>query len=212
MPETLFSENAHCRLTLTADASDELLRLHCRVANGGATVLYLCDRLYQLSQPAPANGEPGYELSPNLVHVQVDAQGVHLDKAVLDLSFRQGIKALDIPFLTRLVPGQEHAYTIQLALPLLPYKVLDMPPGEAAPIPLPLRFSLGYFVGSPEVEQRITEVATAQGPALCIESFMYRAQQTITVGPLQQPFSVANAVGTATPQASSAAAWTPWGP
>jgi hypothetical protein len=213
MSETLSSENAHCRLTLTVttDAADQL-RLHCLVANCSATALYLCNQLYQLSKPAPTTGEPGYELLPDLVHIQVDAQGVHLDKAILDLSFHQGIKGLDIPFLTRLEPGKEHAQTMHLPLPLLPYKVLGLPPGEAAPVPLPLRFSLGYFVESTEVMEHITVVATEQGPALCMESFMHRAQQTITVGPFQELFPVANTEATATPQTTSATAWTPWGP
>jgi hypothetical protein len=214
MLETLFSENAYCRLVLTAttDPSDEFMRLHYRVTNSSASVLYLCDQLYQLSQLAPTPGEPGYELVPDRVYIQVDTQGVHLDKAIMDLSFHQGIRGLDIPFLTRLAPSQEHGHTVQLALPLLPYKVLGLPPGPAAPIPLPLRFSLGYFVGSSEVEKHITEAPTAQGPALCIELFMHRAQQSITIGPFQQPFPVANAVADAAPHTSSSAAWAPWGP
>ena len=212
MSETLSSENAHCRLTLTAttEAAGALL-LHCHVTNNSATVLYLCDQLYQLSQPAPATGEPVHELLPDLVHTQVDTLGIHLDKAIMDLSFHDGIQGLDIPFLTRLEPDQEHAQLIRLALPLSPYRVLGLPPGEAAPTLLPLRFTVGYFVDSADVEQHLTKVPTVQGPALRMKQFMYRAQQTITAGPFQQPFPVANAVPHATPHAVSAAAWTPWG-
>ena len=158
MSETLSSENAHCRLTLTAttEAAGALL-LHCHVTNNSATVLYLCDQLSQLSQlsqPAPATGEPVHELLPDLVHTQVDTLGIHLDKAIMDLSFHDGIQGLDIPFLTRLEPGQEHAQLIRLALPLSPYRVLGLPPGEAAPTLLPLRFTVGYFVDSADVEQQ----------------------------------------------------------
>ena len=213
MPETLTTANAHCRLALTA-APDGAhgLRLHCHVANTSDAVLYLCHGLYHVPPPYPSTGEPVFDVLPDLVHVQVDDQGVHLDKAIMDLSFHEGIRGLDIPFLTRLPPGQAHAYTIRLGLPLMPYRVQGRPPGQAAARPLPLRFSLGYFVGSPEVEQHITEATTIQGLALRIAMFLHNQQQTITVGPFQQLVPVANAVKHASPQTVSAAAWTPWGP
>jgi hypothetical protein len=212
MSETLSSETAHCSLTLTAstDASDTL-KLHYRVVNGSTAVLYLCDQLYQLAELSLDTDEPVHELVPNLVHVQVDSQGVHLDKAIMDLSFHQSIMGLDIPFLTRLEPGHEHVHTVELSLPLLPYKVLGLPPGKAAPTLLPLRFSLGYFVASAEVAEHLSTTVTAQGPALCIASFMHRAQQIITVGPFQALFPVANAEVSTAPQ-NTAGAWTPWGP
>lgn len=213
MPETLFSENADCRLTLTATTdADDVLHLHCHVANTSGAVLYLCNRLYNLPRPYPATGEPLFELSPDLVHVQVDAQGVLIDKAIMDLSFHKGIQGLDIPFLTRLPPGQEHTDIIRLALPLLPYRVLGLSPGEAAPTPLPLRFSLGYFVETKQLAEHITEALTTQGPALRIELFLSSSQQTITAGPFSQPVPVANAVGNPSPPPASPQDWTPWGP
>jgi hypothetical protein len=213
MPETLTTADAHCRLVLTA-ATDGAngLHLHGYIVNTGEAVLYLCDNFYQVPRPYPSTGEPVFDILPDLVHVQVDAIGVHLDKAIMDLSFHKGIQGLDIPFLTRLPPGQAHAYTFRLELPLVPYRVRGLPPGQAAAVPLPLRFSLGYFVGSPEVEEHITEAATTQGPALRIALFLNNQQQIITVGPFQQLVPVANAVGNASPQTVSAAAWTPWGP
>lgn len=213
MNETLFSENADCRLTLTAttDASDGL-QLHCHVVNTSGETLYLCNQLYNLPRPYPATGEPLFEVSPDLVHVQVDAQGVLVDKAIMDLSFHKGIAGLDIPFLTRLPAGQEHTHTIRVALPLMPYRVLGLAPGEAVPAPLPMRFSLGYFVETKQLAEHITEAITTQGPALRIELFLSNQQQTITVGPFQQPVAVANAVGNPSPPPASPQDWTPWGP
>ena len=213
MTETLVAESAACRLILTATSDNaNVLHLHCQVVNTGTAVIYLCDQLSNLPRPYPTIGEPVFELAPDLVHIQVDTQGVHLDKAVMDLSFHKGIQGLDIPFLTRLPPGQQHEHAIQLRLPLMPYRVQGLSPGEAPPTLLPMRFSLGYFVGSAQIEEHLTEVVTSQGPALSIALFLSNQQQIIAVGPFHQPVPVANAVRNASPQPASAKDWTPWGP
>ena len=212
MTEILSSKNADCSMVLTATTTADELQLHYRVTNTGEAVIYLCDQFRQLSEPSAATGESIHDLSPRMVHVQIDDQGVCIDKAIMDLSFHDGIKGLDIPFLTRLQPGQEHVQTLQIPQPLQPYRVQNSPPAEAAPTLLPMRFSLGYFVGSTQIEENITQETTSQGLLLCIASFMYKHQQIITIGPFHQPIPVANAIVGTSPHTTSAQQWTPWGP
>ncbi|HET9502280.1 MAG TPA: hypothetical protein VFO93_01980 [Hymenobacter sp.] len=206
MNETLTTRNADCQLTVTATYQEGgALGLHYEVQNLGPLTLYVC---HQLSEPAAADAAgPPPPINHNLVHVQVEPAGVHLDKALMDLSFRDGIRVLDIPFLTQVLPGQSHAQALSLAVPLLPYRALGGRPEQAPPVRLPVLFSLGYFKGgdgitASEVAANIYQIATSHS----------QEQQVLTVGPFQELVPVANATPSRAPApASSPAQWTPWG-
>ncbi len=206
MTETLATRNADCLLTVTTTHLPEgRLDLHYQVQNQGELTLYLCSQLYEL--PAANGAETSPRLAPNLVHVQVEQEGVHLDKALMDMSFRDGIRVLDIPYLTQLLPGHSYEQVLSLALPLLPYRVYGSRPGEAPPVPLPLRFSLGYFKG----DAGITSYEPVPGTHQVAPS-RSQEQQVLTVGPFQEQVPVANTAPSPTPApAASPAQWTPWG-
>jgi hypothetical protein len=208
MNETLVIRNADCLLTVTATYLANQLDLHYHVQNHGLLALYLCTHLYELT---PGNPNSSPHLNPNLVHIQVEPEGVLVDKALMDLSFRDGIRVLDIPYLTQVLPSHSYEQALSLALPLLPYRVRGSRPGQAPPAPLPLRFSLGYFQGEPGI--------TACEPADGLPAGTYqvapshsREQQVLTVGPFQEPVLVTNATpSTASAPAASPGKWTPWG-
>ena len=206
MTETLATRNADCLLTVTAThLPTGQLGLRYQVQNQSEQALYLCNQLYEL--PAGGSPSPFPQLDPNLVHTQVDPAGVQLDKAVMDLSFRDDVRVLDVPYLTQLLPGHSYEQTLHLVLPLLPYRVHGSRPSQAPPASLPLRFSLGYFKG----EAGITTAELAAAIYLVATSHS-QAQQVLTVGPFQESVPVANATPSLVPApAPSPAQWTPWG-
>jgi hypothetical protein len=206
MTETLATRNADCLLTVTATyLPTGQLDLRYHVQNHGELALYVCSHLYELPAANAPDATP--QLAPNLVHIQVEPAGVHLDKALMDLSFRDGIRVLDIPYLTQVLPGHSYEQALSLVLPLLPYRVHGNRPGQAPPVLLPLRFSLGYFKG----DDGITTYELAAGTYQIAPSHS-KEQQVLTVGPFQEPAPVANATpSTAPATAASPAQWTPWG-
>jgi hypothetical protein len=105
----------------------------------------------------------------------------------MDLSFRDGIQVLDIPYLTQLLPAHSYEQTLSLALPLLPYRVHGNRPGQTPPLPLPLWFSLGYFKSKAGVTTYKLDTDTYQ-----IVTSHSQEQQVLTVGPFQELVLVAN--------------------
>ena len=209
MNETLSVRNADCLLLVTATyPAPGRLSLRYHMHNHGPLALYLST---QLAPPTASNGAAPPPPDPNQVHIQVEPAGVHLDKALMDLSFREDLRVLDIPYLTQVLPGHSFEQTLSLALPLHPYRVHGSRAGQASPVALPLRFSLGYFKG----EAGITTCEPADGlPAgtYQVAPSHSRTQQVLTAGPFQEPVPVANATPSAelAPDASPES-WTPWG-
>jgi hypothetical protein len=209
MTETLAIRNADCLLTVTAtQQAPGQLDLRYQVHNHGQLTLYLCNQLYELTTSS-SNAIP--QLAPNLVHIQVEPAGVRLDKALMDLSFREGIRVLDIPYLTQLLPGHSYEQALHLALPLRPYRVHGNRPSQAPPALLPLQFSLGYFKG----EQGITACEVVDGlptDTYQVAPSSSKEQQLLTVGPFKEVVPVADTLLNTTPaQATGAEQWTPWG-
>ncbi|MGI4759977.1 MAG: hypothetical protein ACRYF0_04685 [Janthinobacterium lividum] len=210
MNETQTIRNADCLLTvtLTYSAPGQLgLRYH--VQNHGPLALYLCTQLAEPAAPGSPDSPPQFD--PNLVHIQVEPEGVCLDKALMDLSFREGIRVLDIPYLTQLLPGHSYEQALNLGLPLLPYRVRGSRPGQAPPTPLPLRFSLGYFKDGSGITTCEPTDSLPAGTYQVAPSHS-REQHVLTVGSFQEPVPVANATPATGPApAVSPESWTPWG-
>lgn len=113
MNETLSVRNADCLLLVTATSpAPGRLSLRYHVHNHGPLALYLGT---QLAAPAAGNGAAPPPPDPNQVHIQVEPAGVHLDKALMDLSFREDLRVLDIPYLTQVLPG--HSFEQHSAWP-----------------------------------------------------------------------------------------------
>jgi hypothetical protein len=210
MIETLATRNADCLLMVTATHQPKgQLDLRYHVQNHGELALYLYSQLYELAPADSADASPRPD--PNLAHIQVDTEGIKVDKALMDLSFRDGIRVLDIPYLTQVLPGHSHEQTLSLALPLHPYRVHGSRPGQAPPVPLPLHFSLGYFKG----ESGITicePLAGLPADTYQVAPSHSNEQQVLTAGPFQESVPVANAIHSTEPApAASPESWTPWG-
>lgn len=206
MTETLATRNADCLLTVTATHLPMgQLALRCHLHNHGELALYVCSHLYELAPTEGADSSPRPD--PNLVHIQVEPAGVRLDKSLMDFSFHDGIRVLDIPYLTQVLPGHAHEQTLSLPLPLHPYRVHGGHPGQAPLVSLPLWFSLGYFKGNNGITA--SELVTTLYQITTSHS---QQQQVLTVGPFQEPVPVANATPSLAPApAASPAQWTPWG-
>jgi hypothetical protein len=210
MPETLTYQNAACEATVTvAHPAADVLHIAYRILNRGTEPLYLCNQLLQSSDPAI--GQQPALVSSQAAHVQVDAAGVQVQQAIVDVSVREGIRVLDIPYLTHLPPGQHYEQTLVLPLPLIPAKVHGTRPAQSPAAPLPLRVTLGYFVGSPDFAAHTQAVATSLGMAYQVEGFLSNTQQLVTVGPFQAAVPVANTTAGPDLRPISAEEWTPWG-
>lgn len=205
MAETLVAETADCLLTITASQpSTGMLQLHYTVRNRSAASLYLCSQLSDSTQSAP--GPPSAQ--PDPVHIQIESGGVLLDMSVMDLSFRSDLKALDMPLLRELPAGEATTQTIQLALPLQPYRVDGQHPGQSAPVLLPMRFALGYFPNTPELLAALEPVSPHFYQVLMPSS---RRLAVVAAGPFTDMVAVANAVpATVPPAPASPEHWTPW--
>jgi hypothetical protein len=210
MNEILTSRNADCLLTVTASYYvPDRLDLHYQVQNHSSLALYLCNQLCPLEATSSAELPP--QPDPNVVHIQVEQQGVRLDKALMDLSFRDDVRVLDIPYLTQVLPGHSYEQALSLALPLHPYRVRGSRPGQTPPVPLPLQFSLGYFRGEAGITPSEQSVGSLVGTYQVAPS-RSTEQQILTVGPFQEPVPVANATPSTVPVlAASPEHWTPWG-
>lgn len=212
MKETLSSQSAECSVTVTVtQLIPDTLQLNYLVRNHADSALYLCNLLYETTQENAPGQQVETEMLLNRVHVQITEEGVRVDKAIMDLSFHDGISVLDIPLLTRLEPGQEYEQSISLSLPLMPYKVRDSRPSQQLPTPMPLQFALGYLVESLQMQEAIREVPTSIGKAFRMEQYVANKQQIVSVGPFHEPLPVINGAGNGVKQPVSNEAWTPWG-
>lgn len=212
MPETLIYQSAACEATVTvAQPAADALHITCHWLNRGSEPLYLCNQLLQSETANLGSSPQAVPVSSQAAHVQVAEAGVQVLQAIVDVSVREGIRVLDVPYLTLLPPGQHYEQTIVLALPLVPAKVYGARPAQSPAVLLPLRVVLGYFVGSPAFAAQAHPVATSLGAAYRVEDFLSNAQQLLTVGPFQAPVPVANTVADPNPRPTSAEEWTPWG-
>lgn len=208
--ETLYTRHSACEATVTvAHPAADVLHIAYRVVNRGAEPLYLCNQLLQ--GPDPAGGRLPAPVSSQTAHVQVDDTGVQVLQAIVDVSVREGIRVLDIPYLTLLPPGQHYEQTLVLPLPLVPAKVHGARPAQSPAAPLPLRVTLGYFVGAPAFAAHTQAVSTSLGTAYQVADFLNNTQQQLTVGPFQVAVPVANTTAGPDLRPISAEEWTPWG-
>ena len=210
--EMLRAENAACEATVTvALPADDVLHVAYRVVNRGSEPLYLCNQLLQGQAPDTATDQEAVRVSSQTAHAQVDAAGVQVLQAIVNVSFREDIRALDIPYLTLLPPGQHYEQTIVLPLPLVPAKVHGARPAQAPAILLPLWVTLGYFVSFPAFATHAQAVGTSLGMAYQVEAFLSNTQQLLTIGPFQAPIPVANTTTGPNLRPTSPEDWTPWG-
>ncbi|RZK22565.1 MAG: hypothetical protein EOO56_08135 [Hymenobacter sp.] len=211
MNETLAAHNADCTLTVTATHQPGTpLHLRYEVVNHSTLPLYLCDQLYEVAHPAEAS-ELMVQLHPSRVHTEVDALGVHLTKAIVNVSLRDDVRALDLPYLSELQPGMSLAQVFEVAVPLRPFRTYGQRPGPAPASALPLWFALGCFRGTPELMAALTPVPNAQPGTYEVAAWQSRQQVLLVVGPFLEAVPVADAVpSTAPPLPAAPAQWTPW--
>ncbi|RZK33936.1 MAG: hypothetical protein EOO57_12170 [Hymenobacter sp.] len=199
MDETVTAHNADCTLTVTATYQPgAALRLRHQLLNFSAWPLYVCSQLPELTSPTGPD-ESVIWLRPGLVHIEVEPQGVQLAKASRDLSFHDGIRALAIPHLSAVQPGQTLEQEIEVAVPMQPYRAFGKRPGQAPAIPLALWFTLGYFRGTPELVAGLT-VVQAGPPGTYEVDFTQSWQEVrVAVGPFSELVPVANATPNTSP-------------
>ncbi|MBO2010932.1 hypothetical protein [Hymenobacter negativus] len=167
-----------------------VLRIWYEVHNTAALPLYLCNRLYKTIRRDPAADVVVYEVQPNLANVQVANGQVVVGKTVVDVPEWMFVESLQIPCLSRVLPGETFAETLDLPLPLMPYTVYDYSPIRGAAVPYPLAVELGYFLASPYTEGFITTASTPAGPAYYIDPFPASDQSIIAAGPFAEPVAV----------------------
>lgn len=189
--ETLTTTNAECALVITAThPSATTVRLRYRVRNLSSLPMYLCNQLYKDVQRHPSTGAAVFMVQPNLANVQLEGQRVTVGKTVVDVPDWMFVEALQMPCLSRLLPGEEFEEVVELPLPLMPYTVYDYSASQGPLVDCQLQFQLGYFLASPYTESLVTTASTPAGPAYSIGPFPASEQSLITSGPFAETVPV----------------------
>lgn len=211
MNETLVAHNADCTLTVTAAyQAGPALHLRYEVLNNSALSLYVCQPYAAVGPDSAA--APGVQLPPNRVHIEVDPLGVQLTQAIVNVSFRDDVRVLDIPYLSELRPGQTLMQVVEVAVPLRPYRTHGQRPAPTPASALPLRFVLGYLRGTPELLAALAPAPAGSPGTYEVAPAQSRQQALLAVGPFLEAVLVADATPSTAPLPPVAPAqWTPWG-
>lgn len=181
--DTRMTTTAECALVVTVTyPSAAAMRLHYRVRNLSLLPMYLCNQLYKEVQRHPATGEAVFMVQPSLANVQLEGQRVTVGKTVVDVPDWMFVEALQMPCLSRLLPGEELEEVVDLPSPLVPYTVYDYSAPQGLLVQCQLQFQLGYFLASPYTESLITTASTPTGYAYRIGPFPASEQSLITSG------------------------------
>ena len=189
--QTLHIVGPDCSLDVRIERPNPTtLRISYEVRNTANLPLYLCNRLYKTIRHDPATNAVVYDVQPSLANVQVVGGQVVVGKAVVNVPEWMFVEALQIPCLSRVLPGEAFAETFDLPLPLMPYTVYDYSPVRGAAVSHPLVVELGYFLASAYTEGFITTVNTLAGTAHYIDPFPASDQSLISAGPFAEPVAV----------------------
>lgn len=183
MNETLHAGTADCKLTVTAIRSTpNVLQLRYKIHNQSSLPLFICN-LFWKSQLEASTKQEKISIQPNAAHVDMLGECVSVGLIVVDVPISDGVKIFMIPYLTRVEPNQEYEANLELALPLSPYSRLTYITQEGAPSSKELKFEMGYFIGTAQVEKYLSKANVSQVDAYTIESFAAKDQFIISVGP-----------------------------
>ena len=163
-------------------ASPGAVTVRYRARNNWNRDVYLFNRLFETA----ADGKR--TLDANRVYVQVDGSTLKLSKQLFDVPEDVEVESPEVPYLTRLAPGQTYEEEIRLALPVresYPYASsrAAQAPGEKRACEQ-LVFTLGYFSAR---EARWVRPATLEGQEVLATDYGFAIQtrESVSAAPLR---------------------------
>jgi hypothetical protein len=160
-------------------ASVGAVAIRYRARNNWNRDVYLFNRLFETAPDGKRT------LDPNRVYVQVEGSILKLSKQLFDVPEDVEVESPEVPYLTRVAPGQAYEEEIRLALPVresYPYSSsrAARAPGEKR-FCEQLVFTLGYFSAR---EARWVRPATLDGQEVLATDYGFAIQSRESVGAL----------------------------
>ena len=170
-PTTLTSQAQECDLRVGVQPAPDALLIAYEFRNRSARTAFLFNVLHRTG---PSGGP---ETDSNLVYAQQSGDSVVLSKKIFPVPNDVDVEKPDVPYVTRVEPGQVFREKFTVPLPL---KLWTPYPGSAAPT-LPqasVWFELGFFL-APD-----PSFAKQSGGHLVVYPFPTEKQVVLRVGPL----------------------------
>jgi len=173
-PQAMGSMSAtaqNCDLRVAVQASPASLLLGYEFRNRSDKTAFLFNLVYKFG----ASGGP--EADPNLVYVQQSGAAVVLGKKIIPVPDDIDVERPDVPYVTRVDPGEVFREKINIMLPLRPFTPYPQR-GGAAVTEAAVYFELGFFL-APD-----PSVARESGGHLVVYPFAAQKQTILRTGPL----------------------------
>lgn len=170
-PASLTTQAQDCDLRVGVQAGPDSLHIGYEFRNRSAKTAFLFNVLHRTG----LSGGP--ETDPNLVYIYQSSGSIALAKKIFPVPADVDVEKPDVPYVTRVEPGQvfRERFTVPLPLkPWAPYRGQPAPTlGEAA-----VFFELGFFLASDP------SVAKNSGGNLIVYPFPAEKQIVLRAGPL----------------------------
>jgi hypothetical protein len=155
--------------------------------NGSTRNAYIFNKLYTMY-----SDQDQYLTDPHLVNVEVDNGKVLVSKTIVKVPAGTKVEQPNIPCVTKVPAGSNFQEIIRLRLPLKPWTPYsnDEISLQTQLADKRLRFTLGYFLSTPEGDNLVRTVQTGNGPALRFYPFSFSSQKILEVGPPSFPVPV----------------------
>jgi hypothetical protein len=156
----------------------DTLQLEYRVTNSLSVPIFLFDILHREFDGSVYPLDPG-------AYVEISGHDVVVSRKLFPVPDNMLVEQPNIPFSTRLLPGQVSGGLVKLRTPLKsddPYR--ENAAGEGAVVGRRLFFEIGYFEGAPGTEGTGRAFPTSDGNRHGFEVFDAALQKLVRVGPL----------------------------
>ncbi|MBA3975210.1 MAG: hypothetical protein C0504_13470 [Candidatus Solibacter sp.] len=170
-PGTLSATAQDCDLRVAIQASPTSLLLGYEFRNRSNRTAFLFNVVHKTG---PSGGP---EPDPNLVYVEPSGGSIILGKKIIPAPRGMRVEKPDVPYVTRVEPGQAVVEKLDLMLPLRIFTPYDQP-APSALAEAAVYFELGFFL-APD-----PSVAEAAGGYLIVDPFPAEKQIILRAGPL----------------------------
>jgi hypothetical protein len=149
------------------------------VRNAGNSEIFLFNRMY-----ADVDAAGRYLVEPDLCLVELREGAAVVAKKIAQLPPLMFVEARNVPCVSVVAAGGTFSEAIALRVPLQPWTPYAAAPARAGPVPLPVLFELGFFVGMEGTRALAKMVPTSAGDAMRFAPFPEDSQLLLRSGPL----------------------------
>jgi hypothetical protein len=178
-PKMSQSSSSELALSVQAAIGARRLTLSYAVSNRAGRPLFLFNQLH-----GEFEGD-GFPLRTG-GYVELENGSVVVSTKLFPVPDDMDVEKPNIPFLTRLEPNGSFKGLLTLELPLSPISpyVDAERDGRGETESRNLYFEMGYFLGGPQVEARVKQFPTSEGPRLGVDTFSHSEQRLQKSGSL----------------------------